>query len=58
MKIKNENYATNLKKLNTNNSMKKIEAIVRTELRDDVVAAIKKNGVDGLIKTLQERNQE
>ena len=28
--------------------MKKIEAIVRTELRDDVVSAIKKNGVGGI----------
>ncbi len=28
--------------------MKKIEAIVRTELRDNVVSAIKKNGVGGI----------
>ncbi len=28
--------------------MKKIEAIVRTESRDDVVSAIKKNGVGGI----------
>lgn len=28
--------------------MKKIEAIVRTELRDKVVSAIKKNGVGGI----------
>ena len=48
MKIKNENYPIDLKKLNSTTRYEENEAIVRAELRDAVVSAIKKNGVGGI----------